>query len=561
VTAAVGTPDEARGFPGFAAYMARCLYDPDFGYYSSGNVRFGSEGHFLTHPIRLHPLFGAMVAETVRPLLAALARDVPADLPLTILELGAGDGTLAADTMDHVRRHARSRRWRAVADRLRYVIGERSPALREVQAARLAEAVRSGRAEVREMDALSLYWEGPFSGIVVANELLDVAPCERLRIVGPGPEVQRIHVVPLIPDPEATGLPPGHLAGVPHCLATRARPGERAVDAEGLWTLLGSGRSSAVRIEELAVPLRVGWLDDEGCPGPVPQDLDGYIEALGPLVADLAAFGLLPVDLHWAPGFCGFLSRLSGLLRGEGRRGAALLIDYGGTSRHVLDPKAGAPHLRVFGPDRELAHRDAPYESPGRYDITWDIDFSELGRQGEAAGLTVAYYGDQGALEGWPVALDSARSLRILARERMTAGIADPDRALRSARNRVDRFRGEGFNLIAFAGRTDDSRRLARRLGPSDPFRVATLATLAPDADRNGLRRRMVEAGLPGGVLDGLKPCGDPIADLATGGHGHYRYRRKVLAILRESGALAGPGEVGPRLRACSLECGGLPPL
>ena len=74
------------------------------GYYSTGEVRFGTDGHFWTYPQRMSPLFGAMVAESIRTIVdewtwAGLLDDVD---PLTILELGGGEGRLAGDVLDHV---------------------------------------------------------------------------------------------------------------------------------------------------------------------------------------------------------------------------------------------------------------------------------------------------------------------------------------------------------------------------------------------------------------------------------------------------------------------------
>jgi len=51
-------PAQVAGAPSFAAFADRCLYDPDTGYYSTGEVRFGFDGHFWTYPQRMSPLFG-----------------------------------------------------------------------------------------------------------------------------------------------------------------------------------------------------------------------------------------------------------------------------------------------------------------------------------------------------------------------------------------------------------------------------------------------------------------------------------------------------------------------
>jgi hypothetical protein len=85
-------PSQVAGAPSFAAFADRCLYDPDTGYYSTGEVRFGFDGHFWTYPQRMSPLFGWMIAESVRTIVDEWTWDGRlADVdPLTILELGGG---------------------------------------------------------------------------------------------------------------------------------------------------------------------------------------------------------------------------------------------------------------------------------------------------------------------------------------------------------------------------------------------------------------------------------------------------------------------------------------
>jgi hypothetical protein len=190
---------EARGFAPFARYAGRCLFDTACGYYATGRVASDGEWDYLTHPVGLSPVFAWMFAETIRPLLETISSRSAAagEGPLTILELGGGDGILARDTLRYIGRQARSPAWGALAGRIRYVIGEKSPALCERQREVLRRHIEAGRAQVREIDAAELEWEGPFHGIVVANELLDALPCERLRIAGRGPLTRRLHVVPL----------------------------------------------------------------------------------------------------------------------------------------------------------------------------------------------------------------------------------------------------------------------------------------------------------------------------------------------------------------------------
>ena len=134
---------QAVGVASFADWYAACLYDPAWGYYASGRVEFGPGGDFSTYPQRLSPVFGWMLCDVFEHLLAPIAARAPADLPLTILEFGAGDGDLADDILNRFLATNTS-----LAPRLSYRIVETSPQLRERQQARLRHHLDTGRLEI-----------------------------------------------------------------------------------------------------------------------------------------------------------------------------------------------------------------------------------------------------------------------------------------------------------------------------------------------------------------------------------------------------------------------------
>ena len=64
----------AEGPISFAAFMDAALYDPEHGYYASGQVRLGEEdSDFRTSP-EVHPIFGWMLAAQVAEMYEALGR-------------------------------------------------------------------------------------------------------------------------------------------------------------------------------------------------------------------------------------------------------------------------------------------------------------------------------------------------------------------------------------------------------------------------------------------------------------------------------------------------------
>lgn len=138
------------------------LYGDD-GFYASGGAA-GRRGDFLTSP-EVGPLFGAVVARALDGWWEALDRPDP----FVVVEGGAGAGTLARTVVAAAP---------ACSPALRWVCVERSAALRAAAASRLpvepASQILGGPAGrgpvvavVEDLPA------GPFTGVVLANELLD----------------------------------------------------------------------------------------------------------------------------------------------------------------------------------------------------------------------------------------------------------------------------------------------------------------------------------------------------------------------------------------------------
>lgn len=145
----------------FARFMDLALYDPDGGYYRSSHARPGRGGDFLTAP-ELHPIFGASLATGFREIWVRLG----CPDPFVIQEYGAGTGALAESVLDAVDDAA----FRA-AIRYRPV---------EVDERRVAAFVERLTA-AGSAGALDPTNDGPVTGIVVANEVLDALPVHRVR--------------------------------------------------------------------------------------------------------------------------------------------------------------------------------------------------------------------------------------------------------------------------------------------------------------------------------------------------------------------------------------------
>ncbi len=151
----------------FAEYMALVLYHPEHGYYATKAVNIGRQGDFFTSP-HLGADFGELLAEQFFQMWEILERPVP----FTLLELGAGQGLLAADILEYLYRH-----YPDFFEVLDYVIVERSVAMRKEQQLRL-HSLPLRWATLEEIPADSI------TGCCFSNELVDAMPVNQLVIEG-----------------------------------------------------------------------------------------------------------------------------------------------------------------------------------------------------------------------------------------------------------------------------------------------------------------------------------------------------------------------------------------
>jgi SAM-dependent MidA family methyltransferase len=156
------------GWLPFSAFMQAALYEPELGYYMADGTIFGGAGDFVTAP-ELSPLFAACLAAAVDPLLAAAGG-------AEILEFGAGSGRLAADLVAALARRGRAPR--------RYRIVEPSRSLQHRQR-RLLEGVAGGATAFEWLDSPP---PEAWSGVAIANEVVDALPVDRFRITARGCE-------------------------------------------------------------------------------------------------------------------------------------------------------------------------------------------------------------------------------------------------------------------------------------------------------------------------------------------------------------------------------------
>jgi SAM-dependent MidA family methyltransferase len=151
-----------RGPITFARFMELALYAPGAGYYMRDAERIGPRGDYYTSS-NLHPLFGDLIAKQLVEMAEILGAT-----PVTIIEQGAGRGSLAFDVVQALTRVDAAAPWK-------YVIVEKSPAMIAHQQRLLEPMIASGR--VMWADALP---SEPLDGCVLSNELVDAFPVHRV---------------------------------------------------------------------------------------------------------------------------------------------------------------------------------------------------------------------------------------------------------------------------------------------------------------------------------------------------------------------------------------------
>ena len=304
----------AGGWISFEHYMRLALYKPGLGYYSGGAAKFGQEGDFVTAP-QISSLYGR-----------ALARQAAQVLELTdggnILEFGAGTGKLALDMLLELEELGRLPK--------RYFILEVSGELRQRQQRLFERHAPHLATRVTWLEHLP----EQFSGLILANEVLDAMPVHLVRWSGPD----------LF---------------------------ERGVSEDGdefRW----SDR-----------PLMQGELFDAA------RNLGMMAEpAMGRAGGDIASFREVGYVSEINLAARHFMISLAGILK----TGAILLIDYGFGHDEYYHPQRNRGTLMCHY--RHYAHDD-PFYLPGLQDITSHVDFSAIAEAAGKAGLDMLGYTSQ----------------------------------------------------------------------------------------------------------------------------------------------------------------------
>ena len=154
----------------FHKYMDLVLNDPENGFYSTGRLRIGKDGDFCTSP-SLGNDFARLLAIQVADWLFDLEKAGIEYELFSIVEIGPGEGTLSRDLILAIAEIAP-----ALISNLEFVLVELNEGMKKRQ-----------KKVVNNLEGINYRWSNiedlisrPVTGVVIANEVLDAFPVERL---------------------------------------------------------------------------------------------------------------------------------------------------------------------------------------------------------------------------------------------------------------------------------------------------------------------------------------------------------------------------------------------
>lgn len=162
--------DEAGGSISFSQFMDWSLNDPEHGAYGSGRLRIGKKGDFVTSP-SLGPEFAELLAIQLVDWLKQLEKKLSNNQTLSLIDIGPGEGDLAKDLIISIHNSCPE-----ICKKLNLILVEENDGM-----------ARRQKTNLKTISFVNIYWkslkeleDSPVYGVVIANELLDALPVERI---------------------------------------------------------------------------------------------------------------------------------------------------------------------------------------------------------------------------------------------------------------------------------------------------------------------------------------------------------------------------------------------
>ncbi len=165
--------NEKGGKLTFYEYMDIVLNDPINGYYGSGKANVGISGDFVTSP-SLSEDFSSLIAIQIEEWLEQIKNNIALDNKFTIIEFGSGKGCLIKGIIDFF-----SNKNNQILKNISFKIVELNQGMRKKQKENLKQFLINGIdiswIKLEDLENKSI------NGIVIANEVLDAFPVERIQ--------------------------------------------------------------------------------------------------------------------------------------------------------------------------------------------------------------------------------------------------------------------------------------------------------------------------------------------------------------------------------------------
>ena len=164
---------EKGGILSFYDYMNIVLNDPDNGYYGSGKAKIGKDGDFVTST-SLSDDFSSILAIQIEDWLMQIKKKLDFNKKLIILEFGSGKGCLIEGIINHFLNENPQ-----IIENISFHIIELNKGMRKLQKLNLKKFLEKG-IDIKWMNLNDISDES-VNGIVIAHEVLDAFPVERIQ--------------------------------------------------------------------------------------------------------------------------------------------------------------------------------------------------------------------------------------------------------------------------------------------------------------------------------------------------------------------------------------------
>jgi len=156
----------------FYDYMNLALNDPNNGYYGSGRANLGSKGDFVTSP-SMSDDFAFLLSKQIDEWLIQIKSKLSFDEELSVLEFGAGDGSLMSGILEYFIVNNKK-----IFKNICFIIVEPNKGMIRKQQKKLKKYLQLGFDILwRSLEELE---DRSFNGVILANEVLDALPVERI---------------------------------------------------------------------------------------------------------------------------------------------------------------------------------------------------------------------------------------------------------------------------------------------------------------------------------------------------------------------------------------------